>query len=156
MCRNIKTLKSLLVKAQKGYIIAKAENETVKQIEEESKVKVLKENIFLTADHEEAGEEQQRILKSNGDYHMNDEDFTKYCKLCLIEYLKNGLDVPDFNTTPDYLTRKTLMIAEEKLLNVGIEVIVKNKDARREDLEKIKDHYEARKTMIELTLSLDL
>ena len=156
MCKNIKTLKSELVKAQKEYILAKAHNDNVKRIEEESKVKVLSENKFYTADHEEAGEKEQRILKSNGDYHMSESDFTKYCKLCLVEYLKNGLDVPNYNTTPNYKTSKELKQAENKIIKIGIDIIVIKENANREEYNKIANHWKYREELIDLILRLDL
>jgi len=155
MNKNIKTLKTELVKHQGEYIKAKAENEATIKIEKECKIKILTENVFITEGIEEEEQEDiERIYSPSSDYRMSEFDFTNYCKLVYAEEIKNGLDIPDYNTTADYKTSKNLKKAENELLKIGIDIIVEKENANREDFEKVADHWKLRDEMIELVLQL--
>lgn len=152
----MKTMKSELMRLQKSYIEAKAEHETIKQIEEEVKIQVLQDNEFYTVDYEESNEPKERVLKTNWDFLINDEDFEVYCKLCHEGYLQRGLNIPDWNMTPDFESRQELKKAEDDLLKIGIDIIVSRGDAKRADLEKLTQHWKYRDEMLELTFKLKL
>lgn len=152
----IKTYKTELEKLQLNYINAKAMHETVKAIEKRVKTRVLAENIFLYDKEYEERREEERILNHGDDYMMNDSDFTRFCKLTHEGYLKEGLDVPNQDTTPDYKTFKELQDAEKKLIKLGIEFTQGKNGITRQDLERMANHWKHREELIELLLRLEL
>lgn len=151
----LKTFKIELKRLQGEYIKIKAEHETIKQIEEQCKIKVLQENEFYTSDYE-VGEEKERILSSKSDFRMNDEDFIEYCKLTHTEYLKNGLDVPNYETTADYKTAPTLRKLEDELIKIGIDIVVEKEKSNRAELQKIANHWKYKYELLDLILKLEL
>lgn len=146
-----KELKTL----QETYFKALAYHETIKEIEKESKIKVLADHVFLV----EKGftgrgiQNGERITDHTEDFLMSDEDFTRYCKLVYEEEKKQGLNKLDYNTTADYESRKLLKMAEECLLDFSIKISPKKIQGT---LEKAKTHWKHRKEMLDLVLKLDL
>lgn len=142
--------------AQASYIKAKAAYDTVKQIELEVKTNVLAENKFYTDPRE--GEEPERIIKPSWDFLMSDEDFTQYCKLTFESYKKNGVDLPDYNTSPEYKVRNELRDAEQALIEWGMSVIktLPQYKAQEKLIEQLKEaityDMKIRDKVIELTL----
>jgi hypothetical protein len=104
-----------LSKAQKNYMVAKANYETVCQIEKECKTKVLTENVFFVS--EEWEERGSRITDPIIDYLMNDARFRQYFRLCYEEYLKNGIAAEDYLTCPTYKPFQALLKAEKELID---------------------------------------
>ncbi len=102
---------------QSAYMKAKAMYETVREIENECKAKVLASREFYTEPDE--NEVPERITSPSGDFMMNDSDFTVYCQLVWEELKKHNVRVPDYNTTADYETRPALREAEKTLIDWG-------------------------------------
>jgi len=115
-------MKKLFAPAQIKYMEAKAMHETIKKLEKQAKVKILRENLFYTKLIEEEialGEKVERILDPISDFRMSEEDFITYCKLTHAEYIRLGINVPDYNTTADHKSRKDLRNAQKELLEWG-------------------------------------
>lgn len=115
-------LKKSLNTAQDNYIKAKAENQVIEEIAKECKLKILNENEFFQCD-ESGIKTDKRILKETRDFMMRDSDFKNYCKLVYNEYIKRGLEVPNYNTTANYISLPKLIKAEKELFEIGISII---------------------------------
>ena len=79
MPRNVKT-------ALARVIVARAKWETVKEIDKETRINVLSDNIFTD---EETGE---RIVTPNADYLMSEDNFKQYCMMVYKINLDKGID----------------------------------------------------------------
>lgn len=79
MPRNVKT-------ALSRVIVARAKWETVKEIDKETRIKVLSDNIFTD---EETGE---RIVTPNADYLMSEDNFKKYLMMVYEINFDKGID----------------------------------------------------------------
>lgn len=135
---------------QKAYAQAKAENERVKQLTNTIKDKILKDNVFVSADNDPV-EPGERITNHNGDFTMSETEFERYCKLVHTEQIKAGLDVPDWNTTEDWKTRPALRKAEDDLIDYGLSRIQVEESTKN----KMKREYDIRQKMIDLAMRLD-
>lgn len=146
------------VKAQKGYLLAKANNETVKRIDKENKTKVLQAREFYTEYIAELPEEPiKRILEPIEDYRMSESDFETYCKLVYEENIKSGLKIPDigielYYTSVDCETRKALEEAEKQLFEAGQFTIP---NSIKESLKKAFINYKYKEELIDLLIKLD-
>lgn len=139
--------------AQRNYLQSKANDETVKKIDKETKIKVLKTHEFYTEYIPELPEEPiERILDPIGDFRMSEKDFETYCKLVYEENKKSGVYTPDWNTTVDYKTRKELIEAENKLFEIG-QYIIPN--SVRETLKGAFTDYKYRDYIIDLMIKCD-
>lgn len=136
-----------LIQLQTNYIAAKAAHDTVKMMEQEVKTRILSENTFLC---EDSGE---RITEPRSDFRMCDDDFVTYCKLCHVAYLERGLNVPDWNTTPDYATHPALHKAEDALLAFGVRIVPDN---MKTDVKAINRDRKYRKEALGLLLRLKI
>jgi hypothetical protein len=147
--------------AQMNYMKAKAYHETIKDIEAKVKTKVLAEQVYMSEDvivDGELLEKSHRITRPTADFMMSETDFTEYCKLCFEKYKKAGLDVPDYNTTPDYKSFQALKEAEKALIEWGYSVIQKLPQYKNneKDLAMLKERsswdLKVRDKLIELTM----
>ena len=152
--------------ARKAYIYAKALNELVLQIDNESKQEVLNEHIFLYGDEGvDECERGTRITKHNQDYNMSNEDFIKFLKLVHKKRVEKGLVLPytkyswavdkPWNLSADCETRETLKAAENLFIDVSLKLLPKTLS---EKLEGVKTPYimKIRNKFIETNLRLKL
>ena len=158
-------MKRKFAPVQTKYMKAKAMHETIKKLEKQAEVKILRENIFyseLSAEEIALGEKVERITNPNGAFMMNESDFTTYCKLTHDEYTRLGIEVPDYNTTADHQSRKALNKAEKDLIHWGHEQVKGLPQFQGKHKQSIQDLYlkadelmiEHRNELIDLTMHL--
>lgn len=139
-------MKKRLETLQMNYILAKAENETVKEIDKESREKILAEHAFYDT------KTDKRITNPDHAYCMGDTEFEEYCKLAHEERTRRGLNIPDWNTTADYKTRKALKKAEDDLIRFSIDIVPEGLKSNIADAGK---HWKYRYEVVELIMRLD-
>lgn len=155
---RVQAIKTEIEQARAQYIIARAEQETTEQIDQESKKAVLNQHEFK---NEENG---TRILRPIEDYNMNDQDFKKYSKLVHAERTKRGLKItgytgkdnkknPPWNTTSDYKTRPALKQAENAIIKLALETL---NPKMKKDLKNIEIYPKQRKKLIDLFMRLNI
>ena len=139
--------------AKRNYLTAKAKYETVLKLKKECQEKVLNENEFYTTEGEKVN-----LLN---DFLIDDDNFTKYLKLCFEEYKNVGLNPKHYNNAIDYPYMTQLRKAEDSLIEWGKSKIEKLATYKMniKDLERL---YEAinynlkiREKVINLTMSIN-
>lgn len=136
-------LSTEIKKYQKLYLVTKAEYETIKEISEENKIKVLSENIFTDA-------EGNRVLKY--DYLIEDEkQFDEFMKLCYKENKKSGLPVTEYDKVVEYPKYQELREIEKKLLQLQLKTLP---EGLKEGIKKAHDNYKYREEALDLILRL--
>lgn len=152
--------------AQNAYMLARANYETIAEIEKDCKNRVLAENIFVIADEweEDFG---QRITDHRTDYLMSDEEFTRYVNLCFVAYKKEGIALKTCELTPSGPAWETLKQAEKNLLAWSKQQTLGNNGIARKfglsshkiaDIEKVfaaaKHNIDLRHQLVDLALKL--
>ena len=139
--------------AKRNYLTAKAKYEIVLRLKKECQEKVLSENEFYTTEGEKVN-----LLN---DFLIDDDNFTKYLKLCFEEYKNVGLNPKHYNNAIDYPYMTQLRKAEDDLIEWGklkIEKFVAYQ-MNVKDIERlykeIKHNFKIREKVINLTMSIN-
>lgn len=139
-----KELRREIKKYQDLYFIAKAEYETIKEIDEENKIKILANNIFTDDDGE-------RVLTR--DYLIADDQFNEFLDLLFKENKASGLQVTDPDKVVTYESWKRMLDIEKKLFELQLETIPAG---LRKDIEKAQQHHKYREKALDLILRLSV
>jgi len=83
---KIENMPKKVEQAIKNVLVAKAKWEATNSIDKETKIEILKNNIFT---EEESG---KRIKEINADFLMSEADFKKYLKMVYARNCEKGID----------------------------------------------------------------
>lgn len=139
-----KELKKEIKKYQNLYYKAKAEYETIRDINKENELKVLKENVFTD-------EDGNRVLEY--DYMIVEDQYNSYLELLYIENTKAGLQLESKQIVPDYQAKRNLWDIEDKLFQLQLETLPNGLKA---DIEKAQKHHKYRDQALDLILKLSV
>jgi len=130
--------------------VEKAVIEKVKQI----KNNVLLQNEFFKDAENEEGTD--RILNSNIDFLMSEDDFIKYIKLVYEVEKENNIASPEgYETTAEWQYIEARKNAENQLINYGIDIMPANYQSEKETLRKNINTYKIRDGLLDGILKLE-
>ncbi len=143
--------------AQKAYIIAKVEEETIKELAEVIQKIVLSENeYFIMPEFEGRRGLKKRIIEPNRAYMMDDEIFSNdFLTKCYTEYQKAGIaDSRGKEYIPWATARDAKIKAENLLLKLAVEIIPDELTEEKDVLREAINHWECREQILDLILKL--
>lgn len=145
---------------QATYYIAKAAEETINEIDEEIKRKVLSENEYYITDElwelmtkRGINPADRRITEPKNSYEMSEEEMKDFVKKLYPEYLKAGIaDDRGEGYIPSARAREARYEAEKALINIVIDLF---KNTEYEELfRRAAQHWKYREQLLELILKL--
>lgn len=107
--KQILNMPAAVSKAMAAVVIARAQWETIKEIDAETKADVLNKNTFV---EEDTG---KRILSEKTDFLMSESDFESYCKLVYAANCEKGFDSGSWDTN-FWPIHKAVYDAEDALI----------------------------------------
>lgn len=138
-----KELKKEIKKYQDLYLIAKAEYETIRDINKENQLRVLKENIFTD-------DEGERVTER--DFLIAENQFDKYLELVFIENTKSGINAESKDIVPYYKAQKIMWDIEKELFRLQLESIP---EYLRSDIAEAQKHWKHGEECLNLIMKLD-
>ena len=146
-----------LVQLQNNVIVLKAKVKAIEELTEKIEQKILDENIYLISSGNRRffKLEGKRITKPSNIYLMDREEFENdYLEKCYFEFKKAGIaDARGKEWVPGSKERKSLKNAEDELLDFVINSLPSEIAC---ELSEVKNHWEFREKMIDLTLKLTI
>lgn len=145
---------------QATYYIAKAAEETINEIDEEIKRKVLSENEYYITDElwelitkRGINPADRRITEPKNSYEMSEEEMKDFVKKLYPEYLKAGIaDDRGEGYIPSARAREARCEAEKALINIVIDLF---RNTEYEELfRRAAQHWKYREQLLELILKL--
>lgn len=156
--------KAEIIELQHVYLLKQIENEIVQERFKEVQRRVLLENIFYSVydlDKSCDGTELHngdRILSSDNDCFMSEEDIEVYLKKCAEENYKAGLTDSEGYYTEETNTENQLNDIKEKLIRLLVEILPEDFPNKKllEDAVEFKSYqsYKTRETLFELVMKL--
>lgn len=148
--------KNTLKACKDAYIIAKAYQETIEQIDTESKQSVLNDVVFnydKRWEIKEGKENKKRITDPRHDYLMSDKDSLDYYDFCHVERTKRGLKIPDAHTSSDFESWKLLRLAKDNLIDYALSILP---EPLKTDMVNVKKSYKYEQKFLELICKLNI
>lgn len=137
-----KELKKEIKKYQDLYFIALAEYETIKEIDKENRIKILKENIFTD-------DNSKRVLEY--DWLIAENQYNNFLEILFEENKKAGLPVDEVGEVADWKAHKKVIEIEKKLFQLQLETVP---DYLKKDIELVQNSYKHRQKALDLILKL--
>lgn len=141
-----KELRKQIKTKQQEYLILKAAIMAAEEIEEENKVKILKENVFVD-------DEGIRVTNPNNDWLIEDISFIRYLKMVADANKKSGLKIEDYNKVIALEEKEALKKVENELLELQLETIPTE---LKENIKKAQQHWKYRDEALNLILRLEV
>lgn len=108
-----KELRKQIKTKQQEYLLLKAAIMAAEEIEEENKVKILKENVFVD-------DEGIRVTNPDNDWLIKDNTFIEYLKMVADANKKSGLKVNSYNEVIAWEEKEALKKVENELLELQL------------------------------------
>jgi len=140
------TLRKQIKTKQQEYLLLKAAIMAAEEIEEENKVKILKENVFID-------DEGVRVTDPGEDWLIEDTSFIRYLKMVAEANKESGLKVNSYDEVIAWEEKEALKKVENELLNLQLEITPAN---IIEDIKKAQQHWKYRDEAINLILRLEV
>jgi len=140
------TLRKQIKTKQQEYLLLKAAIMAAEEIEEENKVKILKENVFID-------DEGVRVTDPGKDWLIEDTSFIRYLKMVAEENRKSGLKVNNYDEVIALEEKEALKKVENELLELQLIITPAN---IIEDIKKAQQHWKYRDKAIDLILRLEV
>jgi len=141
-----KELRKQIKTKQQEYLLLKAAIMAAEEIEEENKVKILKENVFVD-------DEGIRVTNPDNDWLIKDNTFIEYLKMVADANKKSGLKVNSYNEVIAWEEKEALKKVENELLELQLIITPAN---IIEDIKKAQQHWKYRDEAINLILRLEV
>ena len=141
-----KELRKQIKTKQQEYLLLKAAIMAAEEIEEENKVKILKENVFVD-------DEGVRVTDPGEDWLIEDISFIRYLKMVADANKKSGLKIEDYNKVIALEEKEALKKVENELLKLQLKITPAN---IIEDIKKVHNHWKYRDEALELILKLEV
>jgi len=141
-----KELRKQIKTKQQEYLLLKAAIMAAEEIEEENKVKILKENVFVD-------DEGVRVTDPGEDWLIEDTSFIRYLKMVAEENRKAGLKVNNYDDVIALEEKEALKKVENELLELQLIITPAN---IIEDIKKAQQHWKYRDKAIDLILRLEV
>lgn len=140
------TLRKQIKTKQQEYLILKAAIMAAEEIEEENKVKILKENVFID-------DEGIRVTNPDNDWLIEDTSFIRYLKMVAEANKESGLKVNNYDEVIALEEKEALKKVENELLELQLKII----PARiKENIKKAQQHWKYRDEALNLILRLEV
>lgn len=141
-----KELRKQIKTKQQEYLLLKAAIMAAEEIEEENKVKILKENVFID-------DEGVRVTDPGEDWLIEDISFIRYLKMVAEANKKSGLKIEDYNKVIALEEKEALKKVENELLELQLKITPAN---IVEDIKKAQKHWKYREEALDLILRLEV
>ena len=141
-----KELRKQIKTKQQEYLLLKAAIMAAEEIEEENKVKILKENVFVD-------DEGIRVTNPDNDWLIKDNTFIEYLKMVADANKKSGLKIEDYNKVIALEEKEALKKVENELLELQLKITPAN---IIENIKKAQQHWKYRDEAINLILRLEV
>ena len=141
-----KELRKRIKTKKEEYLILKTAIMAAEEIEEENKVKILKENVFVD-------DEGIRVTNPDNDWLIEDTSFIPYLKMVAEANKESGLKVNNYNEVIMWEEKQSLKKVEDELLKLQLETIPNNLMA---DIKRVHNHWKYRDEAIDLILRLEV
>lgn len=141
-----KELKKQIKAKQEEYLLLKAAIMAAEEIEEENKVKILKENVFID-------DEGVRVTDPSEDWLIEDNSFIEYLKIVAEANKKSGLKIEDYNKVIALEEKEALKKVENELLKLQLKITPASIIA---DIKKAQKHWKYRQEALDLILRLEV
>lgn len=159
--KNIKLRLSDIRAAQKAYLIAKANEETIISISNDIQRKILLEGNYIVCDEiwnmkQHIKLENRRITDPNCTYLMDENIFVNdFLEKCYAEYCKAGIENKKGKEyIPEAEAKELRHKAENILLDLAIEILPKEMTVEKEQLNLAKKHWKYREQLLDLIMSV--
>ena len=141
-----KELRKQIKTKQQEYLLLKAAIMAAEEIEEENKVKILKENVFID-------DEGVRVTDPGKDWLIEDTSFIRYLKMVADANKKSGLKVNSYDEVIAWEEKEALKKVENELLELQLKITPAN---IIENIKKAQQHWKYRDEAINLILRLEV
>lgn len=141
-----KELRKQIKTKQQEYLLLKAAIMAAEEIEEENKVKILKENVFVD-------DEGIRVTNPDNDWLIKDNTFIEYLKMVAEANKESGLKVNNYDEVIALEEKEALKKVENELLELQLKITPAN---IIEDIKKVHNHWKYRSEALELILKLEV
>ena len=138
------SLRKQIKTKQQEYLLLKAAIMAAEEIEEENKVKILKENVFID-------DEGVRVTDPGEDWLIEDTSFIRYLKMVAEENRKAGLKVNNYDEVIALEEKEALKKVENELLELQLRITPAN---IIENIKKAQQHWKYREECLDLILRL--
>ena len=139
-----KELRKQIKTKQQEYLLLKAAIMAAEEIEEENKVKILKENVFID-------DEGVRVTDPGEDWLIEDTSIIRYLKMVAEENRKAGLKVNNYDEVIALEEKEALKKVENELLELQLRITPAN---IIENIKKAQQHWKYREECLDLILRL--
>ena len=140
------TLRKQIKTKQQEYLLLKAAIMAAEEIEEENKLRILSENVFID-------DEGIRVTNPDNDWLIKDNTFIEYLKMVADANKKSGLKIEDYNKVIALEEKEALKKVENELLELQLRITPAN---IIEDIKKAQQHWKYRDKAIDLMLRLEV
>ena len=147
-----------ITEAQKAYLIAKAEEETIKEIAEDIQRKILARGNYTVCDEFSKHREVNiRITKPRHAYLMDETIFNNdFLDKCYAEYKKAGIaDSRGKTYIPEAEAHEKRVQTENKFLQIAIDILPDEMQEEKNILRQASKHWKYRDEILNLILKLD-
>ena len=138
------TLRKQIKTKQQEYLLLKAAIMAAEEIEEENKVKILKENVFID-------DEGVRVTDPGEDWLIEDTSFIRYLKMVAEANKESGLKVNNYDEVIALEEKEALKKVENELLELQLRITPAN---IIENIKKAQQHWKYREECLDLILRL--
>jgi len=141
-----KEIRKQIKTKQQEYLLLKAAIMAAEEIEEENKVKILKENVFVD-------DEGIRVTNPDNDWLIKDNTFIEYLKMVAEANKESGLKVNSYDEVIAWEEKEALKKVENELLELQLKITPAN---IIENIKKAQQHWKYRDEAINLILRLEV
>jgi hypothetical protein len=140
------TLRKQIKTKQQEYLILKAAIMAAEEIEQENKLRILSENVFID-------DEGVRVTDPGKDWLIEDTSFIRYLKMVAEENRKAGLKVNNYDEVIALEEKEALKKVENELLELQLKIIPAG---IKENIKKAQQHWKYRDEALNLILRLEV
>ncbi len=141
-----KELRKQIKTKQQEYLLLKAAIMAAEEIEQENKLRILSENVFID-------DEGVRVTDPGKDWLIEDTSFIRYLKMVAEENRKAGLKVNNYDEVIALEEKEALKKVENELLELQLKITPAN---IIENIKKAQQHWKYRDEAINLILRLEV
>ena len=141
-----KELRKQIKTKQQEYLLLKAAIMAAEEIEQENKLRILSENVFID-------DEGVRVTDPSEDWLIEDNSFIEYLKMVAEANKKSGLKIEDYNKVIALEEKEALKKVENELLELQLKIIPAG---IKENIKKAQQHWKYRDEAINLILRLEV
>ena len=141
-----KELRKQIKTKQQEYLLLKAAIMAAEEIEEENKLRILSENVFID-------DEGVRVTDPGEDWLIEDISFIRYLKMVAAANEESGLKVNNYDEVIALEEKEALKKVENELLELQLKIIPAG---IKENIKKAQQHWKYRDEAINLILKLEV